>query len=141
MKQRVVIAGFGWVVIVVSLGCGMSSRYAARVIHDARAQIISAQAADAQNLATQALEDAEQMLSQAESALHNGEPEEAYRLGRRANLAAKVAESIAIANRMEEQARKMEKELELKMQTTEKARRELEQAEMELEQLKSTPEQ
>jgi flagellar biosynthesis GTPase FlhF len=141
MKQRVLIAGFGWVVVVMSLGCGMSSRYAARVIHDARAQIISARAVDAQNLAAQALEDAQQMFAQAESALHNGETEEAYRLGRRANLAAKVAESLAIANRMEEQARKMEKELELNMQTTEKARRELEQAKMELEQLRSTPEQ
>lgn len=141
MKQRVAIVGFSWIVIVMSCGCGMSSQYTARAIHDARAQIISAQAAEAQILATQALRDAKQMLSQAESALHNGKTEEAYRLSRRANFAAKVAESTAIANRMEEQARQVEKELELKMQTKEKARRELEQAEVALERLKSAPEQ
>ena len=139
MNQRLAIASFSLTVIVMSLACGMSSRYSARVIQDARLQILSAQAVDAQNLAAQALGEAEQMLSQAESALHNGNMEEAYRLGRHANLAAKVAESIAIANRVEEQARKMEKELELKMQTMENSRRKLEQAEMQLEQLKSTP--
>lgn len=141
MKQQLVIASFSWAVIVMSFGCGMSSRYAVRVIHDAKSQIISAQAANAQSLATQSLEDAKQMLFQAESALDSGKTEEAYRLGRRANLIAKIAESIAIANRLEEQARKVEEELELRMQTTEKAMRELEQAVVELQQLKSTPEQ
>ena len=139
MNQRLAIASCSLIAIVVTLGCGMSSHYPARVIQDARLQIFSAQAVDAQNLAAQALGEAEQMLSQAESALHNGNTEEAYRLGKRANLAAKVAESIAIANTVEEKARKLEKELESNTQSMENSRRKLEQAELELEQLKSTP--
>ena len=139
MNQRLAIASFGLMAIVMSLGCGMPSYYPHRIIQDARSQILSAHAVDAQNLAAQALGEAEQMLSQAESALHNGNTEEAYRLGKRANLAAKLAESIAIANSVEEQARKLEIELESKMQSMENARRKSEQAELELEQLKSTP--
>lgn len=140
MKQRFVIAGFSWVVIVVSLGCGMSSRYAESVINDAKSQILSAQAVDAQNLATQTYGEAEQMLSEAESALQNGKTEEAFRLGRRANLTSKLAESIAIAKKIEKHALNMEKTLELNLQAMENAKRELEQANMELDRFNLTPE-
>lgn len=140
MNQRLVIASFSWIVVVVSTGCGMPSRYAESIIQDAKAQILSAQATDAQNLATESYEEATRMLADAESALHNGKTEEAYRLGRRANLAGKLAESISIAIKIEEEARNMEKRLASKMRAMEKAKREFEQANVELGRLNSTPE-
>lgn len=140
MIQRLAMAGFSWVVIVVSVGCGMASGYAESVIQDAKAQLLAAQATDAQNLATETYGIAAQMLTEAESALHNGNTEEAYRLGRRAYLTGKLAESISIAQTIEEKARNMEKRLELNIQATEKAKRELEQANMELERFTTTPE-
>jgi len=140
MNQRLVMAGFSCVVIVVSVGCGMATHYAESVIQDAKAQLLAAQATDAQNLATETYGKAAQILTEAVSALHNGYTEEAYRLGRRAYLTGKLAESLSIAKTIEAKARNMEKRLELNIRATEKAKRELEQANMELERFTTTPE-
>jgi len=140
MKKWLMFTGFSSIVVLVSLGCGTSNQLAAGIIDDARAKITSAKAADALNLANQEMADAEQWLSQAETALNAGKEKDAYRLGKRSYLKARVAEAVAAASRMEEQAHKVEQELELKGQAVEAAARELKHAESELEQLKSTPE-
>ena len=67
-------------------------------------QIEAAKEANAQNLAPQELGDAEQMLSRSEEALSAGKDREAYRLGMRAHLKAKIAAAVAIANQMEAEA-------------------------------------
>lgn len=141
MKQWLTVAGFSFMVIFIGLGCGTSNQLAAGIIYDARAQVSTAKAVDAQSVANQQLVDAEEMLSQAEVALNNGKAEEAYRLGMRAYLKAKVVEAVALANKIEAQGRKVEEEWDLKLQAVEGARHELEGAELELEQLKSTPEE
>jgi type IV secretory pathway TrbL component len=139
MKQSIIFVGFGLIVALISLGCGTSNQLAAEIVYDARAQVNSAKEVEAQSLASQELADAEQMLSRAEDALSAGKEKESYRLGMRAYLKSKVAEAIAIANRIETKARTAEQELELKVQAMEAARRALGQAERELAQLRSTP--
>ena len=78
------------------------------------------------------------MLAQAETALKRGEGNQAYRLGMRAYLQARVAEAIAIASRKEEQAAKVTGELASKIQAVEAAHGQFEEAEDELEKLKAT---
>lgn len=139
MKQSIVVAGFTLTIALIILGCSTSNQLAAGMVYDAKVQVRSAKEAGAQDLAKQEFEDAQRMLSRSEEALSAAKEKEAYRLGRRAYFKAKIAEALAIANRIEAEARAAEQTLEAKVQTVESARRELEQVERELEALQSTP--
>ena len=140
MKQTLIIMAASLIVVLMNLGCGSTNQLAAEIIYDANTQVEAAKEANAQNLAPQELADAEQMLARSEEVLNAGKGEDAYRLGMRAHLKAKIAEAVAIANQMEAEASSSESELLSKLQAAETAHRELEQAEQELEKLQSTPE-
>ena len=140
MKQTLIMMAASLIVVLMNLGCGSTNQLAAEIIYDANTQVEAAREANAQNLAPQELADAEQMLARSEEVLNAGKGEDAYRLGMRAHLKAKIAEAVAIANQMEAEASSSESELVSKLQAAETAHRELEQAEQELEKLQSTPE-
>lgn len=137
MKWKAI--SIGLIAVLCSLGCSTSNQLSTRTIYDAEAQIDAAKEVGAENLAAQALADAEQMLARAEAALQESK-KDAHRLTARAYLKAKVAEELAIATQMEAQAQELEQQLELKGQDVEAVRRELVDAERKLERLKLTPE-
>jgi non-homologous end joining protein Ku len=140
MKRTLIMMAASLIVVLMNLGCGSTNQLAAEIIYDANTQVEAAKEANAQNLAPQELADAEQMLARSEEVLNAGKGEDAYRLGMRAHLKAKIAEAVAIANQMEAEASSSESKLVSKLQAAETAHRELEQAEQELEKLQSTPE-
>ena len=141
MKHISIMPAYSLLVALTVLGCGATTQRASEIIHDAQVQVESAKKANAQNLAPQELADAEQMLARSEEVLNMGKETEAYRLGMRAHLKAKIAEAIALANRLEAEASSAEGALELKLRNTEAAHRDLQQAEKELEELQSMPEE
>ena len=126
-------------IVLANFGCGGRSQPAAEMLYDARAQIGIAKAAEAETLANQEFADAEQMLAQAETVLDMGDEHQAYRLGMRAYLKARLAETSAILRQNEAQAIEITKELESKLRAADAALRQLEEAEDELKQLKATP--
>lgn len=133
------IVGLCSVVALTSCGCGGANKFSAGLLYDAKVQIGVAKEADAATRASQELADAEQMLAQAESALNAGEGDQAYRLGMRAYLNARLAEATAILGRSEDQASEIAKDLESKLRAADAALRQLEDAEDQLEKLKATP--
>ena len=141
MKQMLMLVAAILIIVVTGLGCGSTNQLATEIIYDAKVQVEAAKAANAQNLASHELADAEQMLARSEEVLSMGKETEAYRLGMRAHLKAKIAEAIAVANQMEAEASSSESALELKLQAGEAAHRDLEQAKQELEELQLTPEE
>lgn len=126
-------------ILLLNVGCGGINQPAAGLLYDARAQIEAAKQAEATTRASQELADAEQMLAQAETALNAGEGEQAYRLGMRAYLNARLAEATAILDRSEDQAVEIAKDLESKLRAADAALRQLEEAEEKLEKLKTAP--
>ena len=80
-------------------------------------------------------------MSRSEEVFSAGRETEAYRLGMRAQLKARIAAAVAVANQMEAKASSAEGTLELKLGAAEAAHRGLEQAEQELGELQSTPEE
>ena len=141
MKQMLMRMAAGLTVFLVGLGCSSTHQLATETIYDAKVQIEAAKTADAQNLAPQELADAEQMLGRSEEMLSMGKETEAYRLGMRAQLKARIAAGLAVANQLEAKASSTEEALELKLKAAAAAHRDLEQAERELEELQSTPEE
>jgi hypothetical protein len=141
MKQMLMMTVFSLIVTLTGLGCASTTQLASEMIYDANVQVEAAKAANAQNLAPQELADAEQMLARSEEVLSMGKETEAYRLGMRAHLKAKIAEALALANQLEAEAGGAEDALELKLRNAEIAHRDLKQAEQELEELQSTPEE
>ena len=141
MKQMLVLVAVNLIIVLMGLGCGSTNQLATETIYDAKVQVEAAKAANAQNLASQELADAEQMLARSEEVLSAGKETEAYRLGLRAQLKARIAEAIAVANQMEAKASSAEGALELKLRDAEAAHRDLEQAEQKLEELQSMPEE
>ena len=141
MKQMLMTMAVSLIIVLIGLGCSSTSQLATETIYDAKVQIEAAKTANAQNLAPQELADAEQMLARSGEMLNAGKETEAYRLGMRAQLKARIAEAIAIANQREAEASNAEGTLELKLKAAEAAHRDLEQAEQELKELQSTPEE
>ena len=125
-------------IVLANFGCGGKSQPVGRLLYDARAQIGIAKEAEAETLANQEFADAEQMLAQAETVLDMGDEHQAYRLGMRAYLKARLAEASAILRQNEAQAIEITKELESKLRAADAALRQLEEAEDELKQLKAT---
>ena len=140
MKQKLIMITFSTIIVLTSFSCGSTNQLATEIIYDAKVEIAAAKTANAQNLAPQELEEAEQMIVRSENALNAGKGKEAYRLGVRAHLKAKIAGAIAIANLIETEASSSENELVSKLQAAESAYRDLEQAEQELRTLQLTPE-
>lgn len=140
MKQILMLMVINLIFVLLGLGCGSTNQLATETMYDAAAQIAAAKAADAQNLAPQELAESEQMLARSEELLSAGQETEAYRLGMRAQLKARLAEAVAIANQMEVVAGSAEEALELQLRAAEAAHRDVEQAEQELEELQSAPE-
>ena len=140
MKQMLMVAA-SLTIVLIGLGCGSTNQLATQTIYDAKVQIEIAKAANTQNFAPQELADAEQLLARSEEVLIAGKETEAYRLGMRAQLNARIAEAVAVASQMEANASSAEGALELKLKAAEVAHRDLEQAEQELEELQSTPEE
>ena len=140
MKQALMMMAASLIIVLMGLGCGSTNQLATEIIYDAKVQVEAAKAVNAQNLASQELTDAERMLARSEEVLGMGKETEAYRLGMRAHLKAKIAEAMAIASQMEAEASSSESALELKLRDAEAAHRNLKQAEQELEELQSTPE-
>ena len=140
MKQALMMMAASLIIVLMGLGCGSTNQLATEIIYDAKVQVEAAKAVNAQNLASQELTDAERMLARSEEVLSMGKETEAYRLGMRAHLKAKIAEAMAIASQMEAEASSSESALELKLRDAEAAHRKLKQAEQELEELQSTPE-
>ena len=141
MKQMLMMTVFSLIVTLTGLGCASTTQLASEMIYDANVQVEAAKAANAQNLAPQELADAEQMLARSKEVLDAGREKEAYRLGMRAHLKAKVAEVVAVANQMEAESSSSERALELKLQAAQAAHRDLQAAEEALKQLQSTPEE
>jgi capsular polysaccharide biosynthesis protein len=141
MKQILMIMAVSFIIVLMGLGCGSKNQLATEIIYDAKVQVEAAKAANAQDLASQELTDAEQMLARSKEVLDAGREKEAYRLGMRAHLKAKVAEAVAVANQMEAEASSSEGASELKLQAAEAAHRDLQEAEEGLKQLLSTPEE
>ena len=141
MKQILTMRIYILVLVFTVIGCGATTQRASEIIYDAKVQIGSARKANAQDLAPQELTDAEQMLARSEEVLKQGKETEAYRLGLRAHLKAKLAEALALANQLEEDASRAESVFELKLRNAETAQRDLQQAEEELEELRSMPEE
>ena len=141
MKQILMTMAASLIIVLIGLGCSSTSQLATETIYDAKVQIEAAKAANAQNLAPQELADAEQMLARSEEVLSAGKETEAYRLGMRSQLKARIAEAVAVANQTEANASSAEGALELKLKAAEAAHRDLEQAEQELQELQSTPEE
>ncbi len=133
------VVGICSALVLASVGCGGSNKLAAGLLYDARTQIGAAKEAGAETLANQELADAEQMLSQAETTLDTGSENQAYRLGVRALLKARLARSIASLRRKEGQATEVSERLESKLRAADAAHRQFEEAEDELERLKATP--
>ena len=126
-------------IALINFGCGGINQPAAGLLYDARAQIKVAKQAEAATRASQELADAEQMLAQAEAALNAGEGDQAYRLGMRAYLNARLAEATAVLWRNEDQAIEVTKQLESRLRAADAALRQLEEAENELKRLKVAP--
>lgn len=126
-------------IVLANFGCGGKSQPAVGLLYDAKAQIGIAKEVEAETLASQEFADAEQMLAQAETVLDTGDEHQAYRLGMRAYLKARLAEASAILRRNEVQAIEITKELESKLRAADAALRQLEEAEDELKRLKATP--
>ena len=141
MKQMLMIIAASLIIVLMGLGCGSTNRLATDTIYDAKVHIEAARAAKAQNLAPQELADAEQLLARSEEVLSVGKETEAYRLGMRAQLKARIAAAVALANQMEANASSAEEALDLKLRDAEAAHKDLEQAEQELEELQLTPEE
>ena len=141
MKQMLMMTVFSLIVTLTGLGCASTTQRVSEIIYDANVQVEAAKAANAQNLAPQELADAEQMLARSKEVLDAGREKEAYRLGMRAHLKAKVAEVVAVANQMEAESSSSERALELKLQAAQAAHRDLQAAEEALKQLQSTPEE
>ena len=141
MKRLLILMAANLIVLLMGLGCGSTNQLATEIIYDAKVQVEAAKAANAQNLASQELADAEQMLARSEDVLSMGKETEAYRLGMRAHLKAKIAEAISLANQLEAEANSAEDVLESRLRNAEAAHRELERSEQELEELQSTPEE
>ena len=140
MKQMLTVRVYSLVLVFTVIGCGATTQRASEIIYDAKVQVGSAKKANAQDLAPQEFADAEQMLARSEEVLQMGKETEAYRLGLRAHLNAKLAEALALANQLEEDASRAEGVLELKLSDAEAAHRDLQQAEAELEEMQSMPE-
>lgn len=141
MKQMLTMRVYSLVLVFTVIGCGATTQRASEIIYDAKAQVGSAKKVNAQDLAPQELADAEQMLARSEEMLKMGKETEAYRLGLRAHLNAKLAEALALANQLEEDASRAEGALELKLRDAAAAYRDLQQAEVELEELQSMSEE
>ena len=141
MRQTLMAKVASLIIVLIGLGCSSINQLTTETIYDAGVQIEAAKAANAQNLAPQELADAEQMLIRSEEMWNAGKETEAYRLGMRAQLKARMAEAVAVANQTEAKASSAEKALELKLKDAAAAHRDLEQAEQALEELESTPEE
>ena len=126
-------------ILLLNAGCGGKNHPVAGLIYETRAQIEVAKQAEAATRASQEFADAEQMLAQAETALDAGEGDQAYRLGMRAYLNARLAEATAILAQSEDQAIQIAKDLESKLRAADAALRQLEEAETRLEKLKAAP--
>ena len=140
MKQMLMMIAATLIIVLMGPGCGSTNRLATEIIYDAKVQVEAARAANAQNLASQELMEAEQMLVRSEEVLSMGKETEAYRLGMRAHLKAKIAEATAVANQLEVEASSSEGVLERKLRAAEAAHRNLQEAEEALDQLRATPE-
>ena len=132
------VVGLCLMIMLVSVGCGGSNKFTAGLLDDAGAQIGAAKEAEAETLANRELADAEQMLAQAETALDTGDEDQAYRLGVRALLKARLASAIASLRRTEYQATEVATRLESRLRAADAAHRQFEEAEDELERLKAT---
>ena len=140
MKQMLTMITASLIIVLMALGCGSINQLATEIIYDAKVQVEAARTANAQNLASQELMEAERMLARSEEVLSMGKETEAYRLGMRAHLKAKIAEAIAVANQLEAEASSSEGALEMKLRATEATHRDLQEAEEALDQLRATPE-
>ncbi len=140
MKQTLITIATTLIVVLMCLGCSSTNQLATETIYDAKVQVETAKAANAQELAPQELGDAEQLLARSEEGLSAGKETEAYRLGMRAHLKAKIAEALALASQLEAEAISAEEALELKLDDAAAAYQDLKGAEQELKELQSTPE-
>ena len=123
MRQMLKTMAAILVFVLIGLGCGSTSQLATETIYDAKVRIEVAKGANAQNLAPQELADAEQLLARSEEVFSAGRETEAYRLGMRAQLKARIAAAVAVANQMEAKASSAEGTLELKLGAAEAAHR------------------
>ena len=133
------VVGLCSVIVLTGAGCGGSNKLAAGLLYDAGAQIGAAKEAKAETLANPELTAAEQMLIQAETALDAGDENQAYRLGVRALLKARLAEAVANLRRKEDHATEVTRLLESELRAADAAHRQFEEAEDELERLKTAP--
>lgn len=141
MRKMLMTQASSLVVALAVLGCGATAERATEIIYDAKIRIRAAKEAGAQNLAPQELSEAEQMVIRSEEMLSAGKETEAYRLGRRAQLTARIAEALAVANQLEAKANGSDATLESQLDAAEAANRDLQQAESELQELQSMPEE
>lgn len=141
MRQMLMMKVSSLLVVLGMLGCGATTERATQIIYDAKVRIGAAKQADAQNLAPRELAEAEQMVVRSEEMLSAGKETEAYRMGMRAQLTARIAEALALANQLEAKANSSEATLESQLDAAEAANRDLQQAEWELQELQSTPEE
>ena len=130
--KRIILGVIFLFVALVIIACGSANKFAANIIDDTRARIVSAEQIGAKQTAFDELRDAENLLAEAETVLDKGDDDEAYRIGTKAYLTARYAEALAAKRRAELDANVAELELIETQQSEEVARRDREQAEKEL---------
>ena len=101
-----------FVILVMLAGCtGQLQQLAVETIENAHVALTSANAMGAEETAGTPLRTAQEMLTNAESAMDAGDTEQAYRLALRAYLHARIATETAIAIREEANVQETEEQL------------------------------
>ncbi len=101
-----------FVILVMLTGCaGQLQQLAVETIENAHVALTSANAMGAEETAATPLRTAQEMLTNAETAMDAGDAEQAYRLALRAYLHARIATETAIAIREEANVQETEEQL------------------------------
>ncbi len=108
-------------ILVAVLGCSNKQveQLAIETADNARISITAAENVGARDVAVSEINSAEEMLTNAESALQSGDVERAYRLALRAYLHARIATEKSLAVRQEAQVQEAQAALGLRQQATE----------------------
>ena len=125
-----------FVILVMLTGCGgQLQQLAVETMENAQVALTSANAMGAQEDAVVPLRTAQEMLTNAETAMNAGDAEQAYRLALRAYLHARIATETAIAIREEGRVQEAQDQFTISEENVAEALQRLEAIKAELEAL------
>ena len=125
-----------FVILVMLTGCGgQLQQLAVETMENAQVALTSANAMGAQEAAVVPLRTAQEMLTNAETAMNAGDAEQAYRLALRAYLHARIATETAIAIREEGRVQEAQDQFTISEENVAEALQRLEAIKAELEAL------